>query len=265
MKKLTSSFSTKQKPKSNDLIVSINAKKEVLFNTKDKTFMHLNRFESESQNFKIFQLNDQSVFLTNELSTNDSDLIYLSKRHMYPYLTDTSLTLIARSFQIYDWVYKQNFCARTGNKLTEVQDDLSKFCDSCSRDYFPKMSPCILVCVKNKGRILLVRHNSEIRTLSTVIAGFVELGESLEECVVREVKEEVGLEVINIKYVASQPWPFPNQLMMAFSADALDDNLSIDNDELLEANWFDVKDLPNIPPEPSLSNFLIKQTINPLL
>ena len=127
------------------------------------------------------------------------------------------------------------------------------------------MSPCILVCVKNKGRILLVRHNSEIRTLSTVIAGFVELGESLEECVVREVKEEVGLEVINIKYVASQPWPFPNQLMMAFSADALDDNLSIDNDELLEANWFDVKDLPNIPPEPSLSNFLIKQTINSLL
>ena len=79
MKKLTSSFSTKQKPKSNDLIVSINAKKEILFNTKDKTFMHLNRFESESQNFKIFQLNDQSVFLTNELSTNDSDLIYLSK------------------------------------------------------------------------------------------------------------------------------------------------------------------------------------------
>ena len=127
------------------------------------------------------------------------------------------------------------------------------------------MSPCILVCVKNKGRILLVRHNSEIRTLSTVIAGFVELGESLEECVVREVKEEVGLEVTNIKYVASQPWPFPNQLMMAFSADALDDNLSIDNDELLEANWFDVKDLPNIPPEPSLSNFLIKQTINSLL
>ena len=127
------------------------------------------------------------------------------------------------------------------------------------------MSPCILVCVKNKGRILLVRHNSEIRTLSTVIAGFVELGESLEECVVREVKEEVGLEVTNIKYVASQPWPFPNQLMMAFSADALDDNLSIDNDELLEANWFDVRDLPNIPPEPSLSNFLIKQTINSLL
>ena len=127
------------------------------------------------------------------------------------------------------------------------------------------MSPCILVCVKNKGRILLVRHNSEIRTLSTVIAGFVELGESLEECVVREVKEEVGLEVTNIKYVASQPWPFPNQLMMAFSADALDDNLSIDNDDLLEANWFDVKDLPNIPPEPSLSNFLIKQTINSLL
>ena len=265
MKKLTSSFSTKQTPKSDDLIVSINSKKEILFNTKEHTFMHLNALHKESQNFKIFQLGGKSVFLTNELSSNDPDLIYLSKKHMYPYLTDDSLTLISRSFQIYDWIFKQNYCSRTGNKLTEVRDDLSKFCDSCSREYFPKMSPCILVCVKNKGRILLVRHNSEIRTLSTVIAGFVELGETLEECVAREVKEEVGLDVTNITYVSSQSWPFPNQLMMAFSADAIDDQLNIDNDELIEANWYSGKELPNIPPEPSLSNLLIKETINSLL
>ena len=265
MRKLSSSFSIKQKPKPNDLIVSINANKEILFSTSKQTFMHENTFEQEFQNFKIFQVGQNSVFLTTELNVNNPDLIYLSKKHMYPYLTDELLTLISRSFQIYDWVFKQNFCSRTGNKLSEVRDDLSKYCDSCSREYFPKMSPCILVCVKNKGRILLVRHNSEIRTLSTVIAGFVELGETLEECVAREVKEEVGLDITNIKYVSSQSWPFPNQLMMAFSADSLDDQLSIDNDELLEANWFSGEDLPNIPPEPSLSNFLIKQTINSLL
>ena len=89
------------------------------------------------------------------------------------------------------------------------------------------MSPCILVAVTNNDRILLVKHNNEIRTLSTVIAGFVELGESLEECVKREVQEEVGLQVTNIKYLESQSWPFPNQLMMAFSAEAINDDLKL--------------------------------------
>mgnify|MGYP005720369907 FL=1 len=78
------------------------------------------------------------------------------------------------------------------------------------------MSPCILAAITHNKKILLVKHNNEIRTLSTVIAGFVELGESLEDCVKREVFEEVGLKVKNIKYLGSQSWPFPNQLMMAF-------------------------------------------------
>ena len=124
------------------------------------------------------------------------------------------------------------------------------------------MSPCILVAVTNNNRILLVKHNNEIRTLSTVIAGFVELGESLEECVKREVQEEVGLQVTNIKYLESQSWPFPNQLMMAFSAEAISDEIEIDNNEILEANWFQKDDLPHIPPEPSLSNKLIKTTLD---
>jgi NAD+ diphosphatase len=112
---------------------------------------------------------------------------------------------------------------------------------------------------------LLVKHNNEIRTLSTVIAGFVELGESLEECVKREVQEEVGLQVTNIKYLESQSWPFPNQLMMAFSAEAISDEIEIDNNEILEANWFQKDDLPHIPPEPSLSNKLIKTTLDSML
>ena len=127
------------------------------------------------------------------------------------------------------------------------------------------MSPCILAAITFNNKILLVKHNNEIRTLSTVIAGFVELGESLEDCVKREVFEEVGLEIKNIKYLASQSWPFPNQLMMAFSAEAISDQFKIDNDEILEANWYTEENLPQIPPEPSLSNLLIKKTINSLL
>tara|TARA_B100000035_G_scaffold95694_1_gene81155 strand:+ start:220 stop:1017 length:798 start_codon:yes stop_codon:yes gene_type:complete len=265
MKKLTSSFSTKQKPNSNDLIVCINKNKEILFDRSNQSFMHSNILDDSLNYFKIFESDGRSVFLTKELELESSDLCFISKRHMYPYLTDESLTLISRAFQIFDWIFKQNYCSRTGNELSEVREDLSKYCDSCSREYFPKMSPCILAAITFNNKILLVKHNNEIRTLSTVIAGFVELGESLEDCVKREVFEEVGLEIKNIKYLASQSWPFPNQLMMAFSAEAISDQFKIDNDEILEANWYTEENLPQIPPEPSLSNLLIKKTINSLL
>ena len=267
MKKLTSSFSTKQKPNSNDLIVCINKNKEILFDRSNQSFMHSNILDDSLNYFKIFESDGRSVFLTKEveLELESSDLCFISKRHMYPYLTDESLTLISRAFQIFDWIFKQNYCSRTGNELSEVREDLSKYCDSCSREYFPKMSPCILAAITFNNKILLVKHNNEIRTLSTVIAGFVELGESLEDCVKREVFEEVGLEIKNIKYLASQSWPFPNQLMMAFSAEAISDKFKIDNDEILEANWYTEENLPQIPPEPSLSNLLIKKTINSLL
>ena len=264
MKKLTSTFSINQKPKPDDLIVSINSNKEILFNKKTKTFFHVMPKEHKKA-YKIFEQNDVSFFLVEEIEELEENLEYLAKRHLYPHLDEDSLTLISRAFQIYDWIYKQKFCARTGNQLSDVNDDLSKFCTNCKRDYFPKMSPCILVAVTNNNRILLVKHNNEIRTLSTVIAGFVELGESLEECVKREVQEEVGLQVTNIKYLESQSWPFPNQLMMAFSAEAISDEIEIDNNEILEANWFQKDDLPHIPPEPSLSNKLIKTTLDSML
>ena len=261
MKNLTSSFSIKQEPKSTDLIVSINSKKEILFDKKTKKFFHKLPEKFPSQKFKIFQLDEINIFLVQELEQLQEGCEYLSKRFLYPYLDEDSLTLISRAFQIYDWINKQKFCSRTGNKLSEVREDLSKHCDSCSRDYFPKMSPCILAAITYNKKILLVKHNNEIRTLSTVIAGFVELGESLEDCVKREVFEEVGLEIKNIKYLASQSWPFPNQLMMAFSAEALNDQIDIDNNEILEANWYSEQNLPQIPPEPSLSNTLIKDTL----
>ena len=264
MKKLTSTFSINQKPKPDDLIVSINTKKEILFNKKTKSFFHALPKEYQKV-YKIFNQNEISIYLVDELEELNEDLEYIAKRHLYRHLDEDSLTLISRAFQIYDWIYKQKFCARTGNQLSEVRDDLSKFCSNCERDYFPKMSPCILVAVTNKDRILLVKHNNHIRPLSTVIAGFVELGESLEECVKREVREEVGLQVTNIKYLESQSWPFPNQLMMAFSAEAINDEIEIDTNEILEAGWYQTNNLPLIPPEPSLSNKLIKTTLASML
>ena len=266
MKRFTSSFSTKQIPKKNDLVVSINESKKILFNKKEGSFVHNNlNSQLKDEVFEIFKLENNSVFLSGALTNITKEQAYLSKRELYPFLNEESLMIVSRAFQLFDWIYKQNYCSRTGNKLSEVRDDLSKFCDSCPREYYPKMSPCILVVLTHENEILLVRHNNEIRTLYTAIAGFVDLGESLEECVEREVFEEVGLKIKNINYVGSQSWPFPNQLMMAFQAEAISKDVQIDANEILEASWFRSNDLPKIPPEPSLSNQLIKRAINSLI
>ena len=266
MKRYTSSFSIKQIPKINDSFVSINENKKILFNKRENSFLHNNVNTNPIENFyEIFKLDDTSIFLTNTINSLDEDQVYLSKKELYPYLDEESLTIVSRAFQIFDWIYNQNYCSRTGNKLTSVKEDLSKICESSSKDYFPKMSPCILVIVTYKNELLLVRHNNEIRTLYTAIAGFVDLGESLEECVEREVYEEVGLRIKNINYVGSQSWPFPNQLMMAFQAEATSKEVLIDEKEILEASWFKPNEIPKIPPEPSLSNSLIKKAIDSLI
>ena len=108
------------------------------------------------------------------------------------------------------------------------------------------MSPCILAAITHNKKILLVKHNNEIRTLSTVIAGFVELGESLEDCVKREVFEEVGIKVKNIKYFNSQPWPFPASLMLGFFAEAINDQMTIDYNEIEDAHWFSINELRSL-------------------
>ena len=130
MKNLTSSFSISQKPKPDDLIVSINSRKEILFDKKTKNFFHKVPHQLPSQIFKIFEDNNLNIFLVEELGEINEECEYLSKKFLYSHLDENSLILISRAFQIYDWIYKQKFCSRTGNKLSEVREDLSKFCDS---------------------------------------------------------------------------------------------------------------------------------------
>lgn len=266
MKRFTSSFSINKTPKINDLIISINENKKILFNKEQQSFLHKEtNLNYKNRCYEIFKLSDSRVFLVGSLNQLTDNQIYLKKKELYPYLNEESLMVISRAFQLFDWINNQNYCPRTGSKLSEVRDDLSKICEATSKEFFPKMSPCILVLPTHINEILLVRHNSEIRNFYTAIAGFVDLGESLEECVEREVYEEVGLKIKNINYIGSQSWPFPNQLMMAFQAEAMSKDVQIDDKELLEASWFKPDDLPQIPPEPSLSNLLIKKTTDSLI
>ena len=176
-------------------------------------------------------------------------------------LSFASLNIYSRSIQLAKWIGNFTYCPKHGNKLSVVKSDLAKSCSDCRFDHYPKMSPCILVVVKNDSDILLVKHNNGTHFF-TAIAGFVEYGESIEGTVKREVFEEVGIEISKLNYFNSQSWPFPNQLMMGFIAETKQRALTIDHKEILEADWFNNSNLPQVPPKLSLSGQLIKEALN---
>ena len=120
-------------------------------------------------------------------------------------------------------------------------------CSHCRERYYPQIAPCIIVAIRRDDSILLAQHTRHRNGIHTVLAGFVEVGETLEQAVAREVMEESGIKVKNLRYVTSQPWPFPQSLMTAFMADYDSGEIVIDQKELLDANWYRYDDLPLLP------------------
>jgi NAD+ diphosphatase len=160
--------------------------------------------------------------------------------------------------QILDWDRNHQFCGRCGARTVPSDTERSRSCPTCFLTAYPRISPAIIVAVV-KGDRLLLGHNRRHRGghVFSVLAGFVEPGESLEECVRREVMEEVAIEVKNIRYFASQPWPFPDSLMIAFTATYGGGEIAVDGTEIIEAGWFDRDHLPSIPPHGTVARRLI--------
>lgn len=151
----------------------------------------------------------------------------------------------------------QRHCGYCGGSLQKLPETTEKKCSQCETSFFPKLSPAILVSIQRGDKILLARGPQHPPGTYTVLAGFIDLGESAEQTVHREVKEEVGLEVTNLKYFGSQSWPFPDSFMIAFTADYLRGEIKIDLNELEEAHWFHRDELPLLPPPSTLSRKLI--------
>lgn len=183
-------------------------------------------------------------------------------RALYGRLTEVHFHLAGRAVQIVDWDRSHQYCGRCGTPTRDHIGERSKVCPNCELTSYPRLSPAIIVRVERnddgRRRILLARAKRFPAALFSVLAGFVEPGETLEECVQREVFEETGILVSNIRYFGSQPWPFPNSLMVAFVADYQAGEIVIDPGELAEANWFSADALPNTPPPPSIANRLIE-------
>lgn len=166
-----------------------------------------------------------------------------------------------RGLGLLNWRAQHRFCGVCGGPLKEHAREIALQCGACGHVDYPSVYPAVIMRVEKEGKILLARHVQRIPNLFTCLAGYVEVGESLEDAVRREVREEVGLEVADVRYAGSQHWPHPNQLMLAFRAQWAAGELRLQADELSEARWFDPADLPNIPPEGSVAYRLIRGLI----
>lgn len=182
-------------------------------------------------------------------------------RSLYLMFDEKLFWLAGMAFQILDWDRSHQFCGRCGHATTNHEEERAKVCPNCGLVSYPRLDPAIIVRIQrqaaNGPEILLARSKRFTNSMFSVLAGFVEPGESLEECVMREVYEEVGITIRNIQYFGSQPWPFPHSLMIAFTADYEGGLMKADHVELSEAGWFQPDALPNIPTPPSIAYKLI--------
>ena len=186
-------------------------------------------------------------------------------RALYGALDDTIFALAGRAFQIVDWDRSHQFCGRCGTATVLKEGERSRVCPACSQLHYPRIAPAIMVLVQRGPEILLARSPHFPPGMYSALAGFTEPGETLEQTIVREVREEVSIEINNIRYFASQPWPFPHSLMIAFHADYVAGEITPDPAEIEAADWFSLERLPEkLPSTISISRRLIDAKLNEL-
>ncbi|MFN0155100.1 MAG: NAD(+) diphosphatase [Gaiella sp.] len=162
-----------------------------------------------------------------------------------------------RAVQIAEWHETHRFCGRCGTPTVDTPGERAKRCPACGLLAFPRVAPAIIVRVTRGEEILLAHGRRFPEPMYSVLAGFVDPGESLEDCVHREVHEEVGITLRDVRYWASQPWPFPHSLMLGFTAEYAGGELAIDESEIVDAEWFRRDALPRVPPGISIARRLI--------
>jgi NAD+ diphosphatase len=173
-------------------------------------------------------------------------------------LPDDLLSLGGMAMQALYWQSTSGHCPRCGAPTTRIEGEWGKKCPRCSYEHYPHLHPCVIVLVRDGHRVLLARKAAFAPGRYALVAGFVDNGESLEGCVAREVKEEVGVDVKDVTYVGSQNWPFPSQLMVGFVATYAGGEIVIDREELEDARWFNVDALPNGPSRHSIAGYIIE-------
>ncbi|MFD1261316.1 NAD(+) diphosphatase [Entomomonas asaccharolytica] len=165
--------------------------------------------------------------------------------------------LLGYAAQLATWAIDYKFCGRCGSRMQHNSKQHHMYCVACNNIVYPRLNPCMIILITRGDEILLARSPRFANNMYSTLAGFVEAGESVEDCVHREVHEEVGITINNLRYIGSQNWPYPYSLMLGFHADYAAGEITPQPDEIEDAQWFTIKKLPELPPKQAISRYLI--------
>lgn len=183
---------------------------------------------------------------------------FVGLMQLYPAVDEATWAAAGRAVQLVEWSRNHRFCGRCGTPTEDSASERSRRCPNCGLSAFPRLAPAVIALVEREdGRALLARNARWPTAMYSCLAGFVEPGETVEEAVGREIREEVGVDVDGLRYFGSQPWPFPHSLMLGFSARYAGGDIVCDGEEIADARWFSVDDLPQIPGPISIARRLI--------
>lgn len=181
-------------------------------------------------------------------------------RASYDMVPEIFYNMAGRSYELIHWDLNSKYCSACGTPM-ERFTTIGKKCPKCGKEVFPSISPAIIVLIHKDDSVLMVHARNFRGTFRGLVAGFVEPGESLEDCIAREVMEETGLKIKNVKYFASQPWPYPSVLMIGFNADYESGEIKLQDEELDFGRFFTIDNLPELPRKLSLARKLIDNWI----
>lgn len=197
-----------------------------------------------------------------EQSLGSAGLLAANLRELFPRL-GRELTFVAgRAYHLLRWDIHSRYCSTCSTEMQHTKQERGKVCPNCGARNYPRVVPAVITAITKGDKILLARNARRGLPYFSLIAGFVEPGETLEECVHREVMEEVGLRVKNIRYFASQPWPFPDSLMLGFFAEHAGGRIVPEPEEIAEAGWYSCDQLPPLPGQISLARRMIDHFVN---
>ncbi|MCF6807809.1 NAD(+) diphosphatase [Thiotrichales bacterium 19S9-12] len=245
------------KPKDNDYLFIYDHKRRMALDDFSPVVFHKVKNSLTHANFYAFgQINEQACFICYPNEPYDT-YPYMDLRFVFDKLDESVFQAASYASHLAYWHEVNRHCSACGKEMTDKDDEQARACSQCGHVVYTQISPSIIVLIKKDDELLLARSHYFTTGRYSLVAGYVEPGETLEQAVEREVFEEVGIKVRNIQYKASQPWPFSSSLMIGFSADYDSGEIKIDPQEIEDAQWFKINQLPELPTEISIAYQLI--------
>lgn len=249
-------FSDSITPTPDDILFVFNDDRELYLTEDNELPKSLDDFDVDFCLF-IGKYDGKRAFVVN-VKTTDS---FNPLQEVYEFSHDL-YHIAGKAVLVRDWYISHRFCGRCGTRTQLDEKDMMMKCPSCGQNHYPRIAPAIIVAIRKDDELLMAKHSYHDNIRYALIAGFVEPGESIEEAVHREVLEEVGVKIKNLKYQRSQSWPFPNSLMLAFTADYDSGDIKVDGDEIVKAKWFKKDEIIRYGSDISISDWLIQEFID---